>query len=151
MKSSHIIITLFSLVVIVLSLVLYNAFNAKRNFVVLTADNYEVCFLLDTGYQYELTPKGFRYWGGKNSGNIEFAPGRLSSNVLPIENNGMKAGYQKLINKRIFEYEVSQNYLIQDTFVNAGRMPVNLVPYYQVCDKIKDQFKKHIPIFGESK
>ncbi len=149
MKTSHTLIILSVLVVTVLTVVIYNAFNAKREFVLLTADKFEICYLLDTGYQYELNEKGFRYWGGKNSGNVIFKQGRLSADVLPIENNGMNAGYRKLINKRIFEYEIGADYLIKDTFVNAGRMPVNLVPYYKVCDKLKAKFKKHLPIFGD--
>lgn len=125
----------------------WKAVSTKREFVVLFNDNLGLCFLVDSGYTYELNSSDFTYGGGKNSGHFVLSKESISPAMNEIEINGFKGGYQKTVNKRIYEYKLNNGYKLRDEFVNAQDMPVNLVPYKSSCKKIKNKFKKHIKIF----
>lgn len=147
MKTSTIVGTISLVVIGVLSLVAWNAFKIDRKFVVLHNSELGFCFLVDDGYKYELSKESFTYGGGKNSGELKLVPGKLSADYKLIDINGFKGSYKKEKNKRIYEYQISENLKLVDHFVNAGKMPVNLVPYRDECKRIKENFKDHKEIF----
>lgn len=147
MKTSHIIATMLLVVSSVLGLVLWNAFKVERTFTVLYNHKLGICFLLDNGYQYHIRPNTLAYGGGKNSGEIKLVQGNLNPSYKFIDVNGLQASYMKRKNQRVFEYKLNADLKLVDHFVNAQKMPVNLVPYRDECQKIMKNFKEHVEIF----
>lgn len=147
MKTSKIIIVIVIIIGIVLGVVAWNAFRIKHKFVVLYNTSMDFCFLVDDRYKLALFTDHFEYTGGKNKGIITIENQKLSENILKVNINGFMGGYRKLKNKRIYEYQLFDQYKLVDVFENASKMPVNLVPYRKNCKKIMTNFKNHIEIF----
>lgn len=150
MKTKTIVLIIIVAVISVLGIVSFNAFKTPRHFTVLVNDKLNICFLVDDRYKVEIEKYSFKYSGGKNSGLMTLEKSQLSSDINEVEMNGFKAGYKKSKNLRVYEYKLSQKYILRDKFVNAGKMPVNLVPYRDECLKIKEKFSNHIQIFKEA-
>lgn len=142
------------LVGIILTLCLYIAWNGlrtKRNFIVLFNKKLNFCLLVDDRYKFKLGESSLSYSGGKNSGELSLIQAGISQDAIKVNINGFKAGYKKLKNVRVYEYQLSENFIIRDNFINKEKSIVNLVPYRIECSKIKNNFKNHIEIFRSEK
>jgi len=134
--------------IVVISIILLNAFTEKRDFKVYYGEKSKICFLVDNRYEVKLIDGGFDYTGNKNIGSIRLKEGQLSKEALPVNINGFRSGYYKEVNKRIYEYILNDNEVLVDIYENIEKIPVNLVPYREECEKIMQKFTNHILIPG---
>jgi len=144
-----IIIGLIFVFIVVATIIIYNAFGFKRKFTILTLKEFNVCFMVNQELSYELTPNGFKYWGGKNSGEFNFKTKGFLEGVNYVDINGFKAAYKKEKNLRIYQYDISSDQnsvIITDHFVYASKSPLNLVPYRDDCDKIRAKHKDQVEL-----
>jgi hypothetical protein len=148
MKTKNIILIILIAISLVLSLIIWNAFSVKRDFALFISQKHNFCIIVDNRYKYSYSNNILTYSGGKNSGRIELVPGGLSKDIFPATISDFVGGYKKLINFRIYEYILSSEFVLRDTFEIAKKIPVNLVPLRHDCEKIKTRIKKHIQIFN---
>ena len=151
MKQKYIVSIVITVILLVCSYIAWMGLSAKREFVVLHNTHLDFCFLVDNRYKLDITEKGFKYQGGKNSGDIQLIKAALSSDIVRVEINGFKGGYKKVKNIRYYEFQLNEDYILRDTYRNHEKTIVNLVPYRIECSKIKQNFKKHLEIFGRIK
>ena len=149
MKTYQIVLVVISLIIGVCALVLWNAFKIKREFVVLYQPNLNFCFLVDDRYELDIDKNSVKYSGGKNSGHLQFLRSSLTKNYQKVEINGFYGSYAKMKNKRIYEYEINDTFIVRDEYENVEKSIVNLVPYRDDCIKIMHKFKNHKKIFEE--
>ncbi len=148
MKKTWVIVSIFAFIaILVLGVVSWNALRVDRKFVILHNPKLNFCYIVDDGLQYQINNRSFTYRGYKNNGKVELLERGLAQDLQKVDINGFKSGYKKLKNFRIYEYQLNDSYVLRDTFEVIESMPLNLVPYRETCDKIKEQFKNHIEIF----
>lgn len=90
------------------------------------------------------------YSGGKNQGVLRLKKGTLNETAYKVKNNGFESSVNKMKNKRVFEYKLNDEFILEDTFTYAAKSPLNLVPYRDECESIYQKFPKHQVIFKES-
>ncbi len=138
-----IILSLVMTIAIIFTVIIYNAFGFKRKFNVLISEQYNFCFLVNSDLEYELTPYGFTYKGGKNRGEFTLSRRGFIPGANRVEINGFEAAYKKEKNLRTYQYLVGEGGLIlTDRFVYASKSPLNLVPYRKECSKIRENYKQ---------
>jgi hypothetical protein len=148
MKTKYIILIIILVLASVFSIVLWNAFKGDRNFVVLESVKHNFCILIDNRYKYSYADGILSYTGGKNSGKMEIHESGISKDISLARIGDFSGGYKKLVNFRVYEYLLSDKVVLRDTFEIIQKIPVNLVPLRYDCDKIKQNFKKHVQIFN---
>jgi hypothetical protein len=151
MKKKHLIIIIVTVIFLLCSYIAWLGLSAKRDFVILYNTKLNFCFMVDNRYKLEISDESFKYRGGKNSGHIQLIKAGLSSDIVKVEMNGFKAGYKKVKNIRYYEFKLNDDYILRDSYQNLEKTIVNLVPYGIECSKIKQNFKKHLEIFGRIK
>ena len=149
MKTRNIIIILLLLLACVLGIISWSVFNLKKTYVVLNATKYNFCILLDDRYRYQISDNRLSYTGGKNVGVMELTRRELSRDMAKSRIGDFKAGYKKMKNYRIYEYQISDDIILVDTFEYAKKKPINLIPLRIDCEKINTKFKQHVEIFEE--
>ena len=148
MKTKYILISLGLILVIIISLIMWSAFRVHRTFVLYKSVKHNFCLLVDDRYTLEISENRIKYTGGLNSGLLELREGKLDEKMFKTRIGDFDSGYQKLKNLRVYEYILSENYILKDTFENVRKMPINLVPLRRDCAKIEKKFKEHQIIFN---
>ena len=147
MKTTYIIVALVLAIATTFSIIIYNAFGFKRKFVVLNSSQYNICFLVNSDLQYEIKPGGFKYWGGKNSGEFTLERSGFMDGLEQVPINGFNAGYKKIKNFRLYQYALDESgTVLTDRFQYVSKSPLNLVPYREDCEKIKNNYPDIIEI-----
>lgn len=149
MKTKYIFISLALFLALIISLVLWNAFRVKRNFTLLKSVRFDFCILVDDRYSFSSDSRSLKYKGGSNHGHIELIKSGLSKDIIKSQIGDFEAGYKKIKNFRIYEYKLSDTYILRDTFENVKKMPLNLVPRRIDCPKIEEKFKVIKNIFTQ--
>lgn len=146
MSHLKVYLSLSATLVIILVWVFYLALTEPREFKLLLVRDTNACFLVDIRYSYKEEGGKFHYWGKKNKGVFVKESRGLASELTPATINNIESGYQKIKNKRVYEYKVSDKYILRDEFVFAKKSPLNLVPYVDDCPRLKELYKEQIEI-----
>lgn len=115
--------------------------NSEQNFHVITWKKYDICFLIPENFKIEKHDAGFKYIGGKNSGNLTLSQDKISSDYKETMIGDFKAAYKKTATLRLFQYEVQPGVILSDSFVFAKKKPANIIPVRKNCSEYLKRFK----------
>ncbi len=144
MKDKLVYLGIFSTLIIVLVWVFYLAFTEPRDFRLFVINDGRACFLVDIRYDIKTDDQAIYYSGKKNSGVLTLHKRKVAGTMTNAQINGLVSGYEKIKNKRIYEYQINPDFIIRDEFVFAGKSPLNLVPYVNECKTLKELHKKQV-------
>ncbi len=115
--------------------------NSQQNFHVITWKKHDICFLIPEAFEVERHDTGFKYIGGKNSGNLTLAEGTISTDYKETMIGDFKAAYKKTPALRLFQYEIKPGFILSDSFVFAKKKPANIIPVRKNCSEYLKRFK----------
>ena len=111
----------------------------KKEYTLYTLDKYGVCFLVEPTYSVIQFKGRVFYSGGKNTGTLQIYNRQIDPTFKMMPSSEIPMGIHKIKNYRIFEYQVTDDYVLRDEFEYAKRLPGNLIPRKVKCEELKKQ------------
>lgn len=114
----------------------------KKEYTLYTLDKYGVCFLVEPTYSITQFKGRVFYSGGSNSGTLQVFKRLIDPTFKKMPSSEIPMGIHKIKNYRIFEYQVTDEFVLRDEFEYAKRLPGNLIPRKVKCKELK----KKLPV-----
>lgn len=111
----------------------------KKEFTLYTLDKYGICFLVEPTYNIIQFKDRVFYSGGKNTGTLQIYKRKIDPTFKMMPTSEIPMGIHKIKNYRIFEYQVTDNFVLRDEFEYAKRLPGNLIPRKLKCEELKSK------------
>ena len=141
MKTSKIILIFITIALFFIGLTVNNLMiNNNRTFSLINLPKYKMCFLVSSDYRVEKELTGFKYFLKNNYGQFEILNSSMSTDLVRAKVGEVEAGYKKLKNDRIFEYKLSDNKTLRDTFYIIKKRQPNLVPLKSKCAELLKRY-----------
>ncbi len=123
--------------------------NAHRAYKVLLWEKYDLCFLVAPKFIIKKTENGFDYESPeivkrdktkKNVGSFTIHERALDPKKKKSYFGDFEGAYSKEIDLRIFEYKITPDIVLMDTFDFATKEYPNLLPVKANCSKYLERF-----------
>lgn len=114
----------------------------KAEYTLYVLDKYNVCFLVDPTYSVTQFKDRIFYSAGKNTGTLQIFKRKVDPSFKEMPTGEIPMSLHKIKNYRIFEYQVTPEFVLRDEFEYAARLPGNIIPRKIKCQELK----KSLPV-----